>query len=117
MSSYIPTNIIISFGLIVAKPTFFNTVFWQWVNQTYNAGLNYGNRNATSSYTNEDIMKSYSVAVTASIVVALGIRKFLERYTRNLHGGKLMMFNSVSAFASCAIAGYLNSFFMRRTEL
>ena len=62
-------------------------------------------------------MKSYSVAVVSSIAVALGIRKSLERYTRNMHGSKLIMMNSISSFFACSTAGYLNAWFMRRTEL
>lgn len=46
----------IAFGFIIAKPTPFNTVFWQLINQTYNALMNYGNRNATSLYTTQDIL-------------------------------------------------------------
>lgn len=79
--------------------------------------MNYGNRNATSNYTNEDIIKSYLVAVSSSIVVALAIRKALSGYTRNLTGAKLIVANSFSSFWACATAGYLNAFFMRRTEL
>ena len=29
--------------------------FFQWLNQTYNAGLNYGNRNASTPYTTSDL--------------------------------------------------------------
>lgn len=50
-SSFLPMNIPISFGFIFAAPTPFNTIFWQWLNQTYNAALNYENRNASSTYT------------------------------------------------------------------
>jgi len=79
--------------------------------------MNYGNRNATSLYTTEDIMKSYAVAVGSSIGVALGIRKMLSGYSRNARGAKLIVLNSISSFWACGIAGYLNAFFMRRTEL
>jgi hypothetical protein len=48
MSAFIPTNVPIIFGILMTAPTPFNTALWQWVNQTYNAGLNYGNRNASS---------------------------------------------------------------------
>ena len=51
LSSFVPVNLPIAFGMIITAPTPFNTVFWQWVNQTYNALLNYGNRNASSNYT------------------------------------------------------------------
>lgn len=117
LSSFLPCNIPICFGFIIAKPTPFNTIFWQWINQTYNALLNYGNRNATSLYTTEDIMKSYSVAVVSSIGVALSIRKLLSGYTKNARGAKLIVFNSISSFFACATSGYLNAYFMRRTEL
>ena len=79
--------------------------------------MNYGNRNATSTYTSEDILKSYSVAVGSSIVVALGIRKLLSGYTRNAKGAQLIVYNSISSFFACSTAGYLNAYFMRRTEL
>jgi len=32
MSSFIPMNMPIAFGLIIAAPTPFNTIFWQWIN-------------------------------------------------------------------------------------
>jgi len=50
-SSFIPMNLPISFGMLFLAPTTFNTLFFQWLNQTYNASLNYANRNASSKYT------------------------------------------------------------------
>lgn len=50
MSSFIPVNLPISYGMIIVAPTPVNTIFWQFLNQTYNAMINYGNRNASSSY-------------------------------------------------------------------
>jgi len=47
-SSFVTTNIPIITGMLLAAPTPLNTIFWQWINQTYNATLNYGNRNASS---------------------------------------------------------------------
>jgi Sideroflexins len=79
--------------------------------------MNYGNRNATSLYTTEDILKSYAVAVGSSILVALSIRKALSGWTNNLTGSKLIVANSVSSFFACSTAGYLNAHFMRKTEL
>ena len=117
LSSFLPCNVPIAFGFIIATPTPFNTIFWQWINQTYNALMNYGNRNATSLYTTEDILKSYAVAVGSSIVVALTIRKALSRWTRNLTGSKMIVANSISSFFACATAGYMNAHFMRKTEL
>ena len=47
-STFVTTNIPIITGMLLAPPSPMNTIFWQWINQTYNAGLNYGNRNASS---------------------------------------------------------------------
>lgn len=48
MCAFVPTNLPIIFGMLMTPPTPLNTMFWQWINQTYNAGMNYGNRNASS---------------------------------------------------------------------
>ena len=66
-SSFIPMTLPLDMGLILAKPTIFNSIFWQTYNQTYKALLNYYNRNATATYTVDDIMKSYVAAMTASL--------------------------------------------------
>lgn len=112
-SSFMPINIPICFGFIVAAPTPFNTIFWQWVNQTYNAWLNYGNRNASSKYTTQDIAFSYTAACTSSIVISLGIRKLLSKQSGSATGAKLILLNSVSSFFACASAGFLNAWCMR----
>ena len=79
--------------------------------------MNYGNRNASSTYTKEDIAKSYSAACLTSIGVALAIRKVLEPQTRHMKGAKLIIYNSISAFAACSTAGFMNALLMRQTEL
>ena len=116
-SSFLPTNIPICFGFIIAAPTPFNTVFWQWVNQTYNAFLNYGNRNASSKYTNEDIIKSYLAACGSSLTISLAIRKALSSRTKGVTGAKAYIFNATSSFFACASAGFINAWFMRQTEM
>ena len=74
ISSFMPMNIPLNVGFILAPPTMFNTVFVQVVNQTYNATMNYGNANASSPYTMNDLGKSFAAAVCASTGVALAIR-------------------------------------------
>jgi hypothetical protein len=32
LSSFMPINLPISFGMIITAPTPFNTIFWQWTN-------------------------------------------------------------------------------------
>ena len=50
--------------------------------KTYNAALNYENRNASSTYTTQDIATSYSIATSSAIVVALGIRKLVDKQAK-----------------------------------
>lgn len=53
MSGFMIFNTPILFGVLMTKQTPLNIMFFQWMNQSYNAGLNYGNRNASSSYTSK----------------------------------------------------------------
>ena len=48
-SAFLPTNLPMFAGMLMTAPTPANIIFWQWICQTYVAGLNFGNRNATST--------------------------------------------------------------------
>lgn len=61
----------------MAPPTALNTFFWHWLNQTYYAGLNYGNRNATNLAGSVNIFMSYTAAAVSSVAIALLLRKLL----------------------------------------
>ena len=74
ISSFMPMNIPICMGFILAPPTLFNTVAINVVNQSYNATMNFGNANSTSPYTKEDITKGAIAAVSSSVAIALAIR-------------------------------------------
>lgn len=116
-SSFIPMNIPIAFGFLFTAPTPFNTIFFQWLNQTYNASLNYANRNASSNYQMQDIAKSYTIATTSAIGVGLGIRKAMSAQLKAASGSKLVFLNALSSFFAVASAGFLNAYFMRQTEI
>ena len=117
MCAFVPTNLPIIFGMLMSAPTPVNTAFWQWLNQTYNAGMNYGNRNASSQQTTGDILFGYSAAVTSSIGISLGLRKACAGFTRGLTGGKLVLANSIINYIAVASAGFLNSYCMRMGEM
>lgn len=103
----------IAFGMLFMPSTAANVIFFQWLNQTYNACLNYANRNASSNYTMTDIGKSYGIATTSAITVGLGVRKLLEKQTAKAKGSKLVYLNAVCGFFSVSTAGFLNAYFMR----
>lgn len=75
VSAFVPMNLPIFVGMILSPPSLKATVFWQWINQTYNAGFNYGNRNASSPVTLSEVFQSYCLALGSSITAALGLRK------------------------------------------
>jgi sideroflexin-5 len=117
MCAFVPTNLPIIFGMLMTPPTPMNTIFWQWLNQTYNAGMNYGNRNASSQQTAGDILFGYSAAVTSSITISLGLRKLSSGITKNMKGGTMVLANSIINYIAVASAGFLNSYCMRMGEM
>ena len=89
MSTFIPIKMPIWYGMTILAPTPFNTICSQWMNQSLNAVINYGNRNTSAEYTAMDIIKSYGSACTVSIGGALAIRKGLSSWTNHMKGAKL----------------------------
>lgn len=87
--------------------------FMQLVNQTYNAGMNYGNRNASSEYTKYDLMRGYGAAVVTSCGVALVSRTLMAKQLASLSGPRLIMMNAALNYAAAAIAGFANCTCMR----
>jgi hypothetical protein len=64
-------NIPIIMGVMMTAPTPFNVVLWQTINQTCNAGLNYGNRNASSTQSMQTTLRNYVMAVTSAVSIAM----------------------------------------------
>ena len=89
----------------------------QWVNQTYNAGMNYGNRNASSKYTNADLFRGYAGAVAVSVSIALFTRTIFAKQLRSMKGAKLTVFNAFLNYVAGASAGASNLVLMRYKEL
>lgn len=54
-------------------------VFWQWVNQSFNALVNYTNRNANSPITTSQLGVAYVSATVAAMVTAIGCKSFWEK--------------------------------------
>ena len=92
MSGFVSFNIpILAMMLFTPNQTpVFNAVL-QLVNQTYNAGLNYGNRNTSITYTASDLGRGYLGAVVASMGIAYGTRTMLAPKIAKLKGGRNLL--------------------------
>lgn len=118
MSGFVPINIPIIFMMIMTKPTLINIILGQWLNQTYNAQMNYFNRNATSSYTVEDILKGYASAVTVSITLGLCLQALFRPKIDKINSAPLQLLaRSVLTGIAAGSAGSANVLMMRQKEL
>lgn len=79
--------------------------------------MNYGNRNATSNYTIQDLGRGYIGAVAASVIIALYSRRLMAPTLRRLTGSKHILANSGLNYMAGAIAGATNLILMRSKEL
>ena len=117
ISSFMPMNIPLNIGFIMVAPTIFNTVTVHIANQSYNAIMNYGNANASSPYTTEDIGRSYASAVAASVGVSLLIRQINAKRSAAATGARLIMLNAFTSTVACMCGGFANNWFMRQVEM
>lgn len=79
--------------------------------------MNYGNRNASSSYTISDLSRGYIGAVAISMSIAMFTRTFFASTLKRLKGGKFMIFNAFLNYVAGASAGAANLILMRYKEL
>ena len=92
-------------------------MFWQWLNQTYNAGLNYGNRNASSKQTSMDLFKAYCAATSSATVIALSMRKAADIMLAGKSGTLVALSVNVINYCAVTIATSTNVGVMRMKEL
>ncbi|CAI5703351.1 unnamed protein product [Peronospora effusa] len=115
LSAFVPVNIPICVGMLLAPPTLKNTIFWQWVNQSYSAGFNYANRNASSEQDNLTILKSYATATVVSCTTAVGLGKMVQNAKR-LSPSTRSFLGTMVPFVAVASAGAFNAVSMRFNE-
>jgi len=113
MAGYVGTNGPVCVGMMVASSTP-ALLFWNWLNQSQNALVNFYNRNASSPTTNETIAKSYATAVSAALLVALGVSQGIKRGFAPATAKRLLTF---VALPSSMIASSANAYIMRSPEI
>ena len=117
MCGFVPVNIPILCGILLSAPTMRNTIFFQWLNQSYNAGLNYGNKNSTCQYSNTDLLKGYCAAIGSSVGVAMFLRIVTAGATKRATGTRLLALNALVGSTAGGCASFCNTMSMRYAEI
>ena len=78
MSFQVPGNMLITGCMMTFYKSTPAVIFWQLANQSFNAIVNYSNRNASVGVTNEQLFTAYVAATSASVVTALGCNKIIS---------------------------------------
>lgn len=111
MSAFMPVNIPLCFGLLLPARSVATTVFWQWLNQSYNLVVNHANRNASNELSTRQMALAYGAAVTASCSIAVGLGQLVKR------GLVPRAVAHVAPYTAVASAGVVNVFVMRWNEV
>ena len=113
MSGFVPFNGPISIAMVASGSTA-PLLFWNWVNQSQNALINYFNRNAAIPMSDETLAKSYGGAVASAMIVAFGLSTLIQKRFEPAKAKRLLTF---VAFPSCVIASSLNCYIIRSPEI
>ncbi|XP_046772774.1 sideroflexin-5 isoform X2 [Gallus gallus] len=114
--SYIPFGTPIVVGLLLPNQTIASTVFWQWLNQSHNACVNYANRNATKPSPTSKFIQGYLGAVISAVSIAVGLNVLVQRANKFTPATRLLIQRFVP-FPAVASANICNVVLMRHTEL
>lgn len=106
-----PVNILLCYGLLLPQTSIATTVFWQWLNQSYNLVVNHANRNASNEMSLQQMGMAYGAAVGASCSIAVGMGQLVKR------GLVPKALSHVVPYTAVASAGVVNVFVMRANEV
>uniref|UniRef100_A0A3B4D0V9 Sidoreflexin n=1 Tax=Pygocentrus nattereri TaxID=42514 RepID=A0A3B4D0V9_PYGNA len=116
MSGYVPFGTPIVVGLLLPNQTLASTVFWQWLNQSHNACVNYANRNATKPTPTSRFIQGYLGAVTSAVSIAVGLNVLIEK-SRTFNPATRLIIQRFVPFPAVASANICNVALMRHNEL
>lgn len=110
MSFQLPGNTIVTGCMLTFYRSMPAVMFWQLVNQSYNALVNYTNRNANSELSVNELALSFVTATTSALVAASACKTYWQRTA-----GPMMQ--RFVPFAAVAISNCVNIPVMRQQEL
>ncbi|XP_072532981.1 sideroflexin-5a isoform X1 [Salminus brasiliensis] len=116
MSGYIPFGTPVVVGLLLPNQTLVSTIFWQWLNQSHNACVNYCNRNASKPTPFSKFFQGYLGAVSSAVTIAVGLNVLVKRAERFSPATRLLVQRFIP-FPAVATANVCNVLLMRHSEL
>lgn len=102
-------------AMLMPNPTLARTIFFQALNQTHNACVNYSNRNASQPTSSSDIITGYLGAVASSVTIAVGLNQAVAR--ANISAAARTTLSRFVPYPAVATASTCNMLLMRRSEL
>ncbi|CAD6192579.1 unnamed protein product [Caenorhabditis auriculariae] len=111
MSAQVPCNMLITGGMLTFYQRFHHVLFFHWLNQSFNAIVNYTNRSGTHKQDDATLLKSYCAATTGAVTCALGANHLISK----IKNAPPMLARLVP-FAAIAIANAINIPMMRNKE-
>lgn len=96
-------------------------LFWQWLNQSYNAGFNYANRNASVPLDTKQLALSYGVATGVAVGMSAALGKVVNSIQQKVGGSgpqplSLKLLMRGLPWMAVASAGMANAIAMRYKE-
>ncbi|XP_041980195.1 sideroflexin-2 [Aricia agestis] len=111
MSFQVPGGCLITGAMLQWYRTATAVVFWQWVNQSFNALVNYTNRNANSPLSEKQMAAAYVSATSAAMATALTFKFVVQKRAKNPILARFVPFVAVAA------ANWVNIPLMRQNEI
>ncbi|XP_033966772.1 sideroflexin-5a isoform X2 [Pseudochaenichthys georgianus] len=116
MSGFIPFGTPVVVGLLLPNQTLVSTIFWQGLNQSHNACVNYSNRNASKPAPASKFFQGYLGAVTSAVSIAVGLNVLIQKSSRFSPTTRLLVQRFIP-FPAVATANVCNVVLMRHSEL